>query len=49
MGTEGKQLLSIRCLMCQGFSGTWEPSTNPLRPQHRLNGVASAGSHQRLA
>lgn len=26
MGSEGKQLLGIRCLMCQGFSGTWEQS-----------------------
>lgn len=32
MGCEGKQLLGIRCLMCQGFSGTWEPSVIPPGP-----------------
>lgn len=32
MGSEGKQLLGIRCLMCQRFSGTWEPSITPSSP-----------------
>lgn len=32
MESEGKQLLGIRCLMCQGLPETWEPPRTPPNP-----------------